>query len=51
MTLARAGLHHVIVLSSDAAIPPPTAGGLERDLLEARGAGVVIERRPIPVGP
>lgn len=49
VTLAQAGIHHVVVLSSAASIPLPTAGGIERDLLEARDASVAIERRPIAV--
>lgn len=49
MTLAQAGIYHVLVLSSATSIPPPTDGGIERDLLEARDAGVAAERRPVTV--
>lgn len=49
-TLAEPGTYQIVVLSSSSSIPAGD-GTLDRDLLDARGAGASIERRPLPVAP
>jgi hypothetical protein len=48
--LAEPGRYQVIVLSSASSIPAGD-GTVDRDLLDARAAGVSIDMRTIPVGP
>ena len=48
--LTEAGMYEVVVLSSASSIPPGD-GTLDRDLLDARGAGVSIESQSFPVSP
>lgn len=48
--LAEAGAYQIILLSGSSDIPAGH-GALDRDLLDARGAGVSIEIRRLPVAP
>lgn len=46
LRLDAPGTYRVVVLTSAAPIPPPGAGGLDGDLLDAQTAGATIERSP-----
>lgn len=48
--LAEAGVYQIVLLSSSSDIPAGN-GALDRDLLDARGAGVSIEIRRLSVAP
>ena len=48
--LGEAGAYQIVVLSGASNIPAGD-GTIDRDLLEARGAGVTIELRPLAVSP
>lgn len=48
-TLTEPGVYRVVKLSSDSAIPPPTDGTIDRDLLEVRDAGAHSEIEVVKV--
>lgn len=47
--LVESGTYQIVVLSSQSDIPIPGDGAIDRDLLDARSAGAIVEIQPLTV--